>query len=280
MTVIGIDVGGSTTKIIAVKNSEIMKPMQVTANDPQTSVYGAFGRYINENGLDLSDVNRIMITGVGSSFVVENIYGIVTEHISEFDAIGKGGLYLSGLDNAIIVSMGTGTSFIKADNKKIVRIGGTGVGGGTLLGLSSKFIHVRHFDTIVNLAAEGNLSNIDLTVGDISVNQVTAMPDFTTASNFGKISDYATKSDIAKGLINMVLQTIGVMAAFACKIDDTKDVVLCGNLTAVPDAQECFDGIKELHGVMFIIPKYAEYPMALGAALVAIEKSKGVKNEF
>lgn len=267
MTVIGIDVGGSTTKIIAVKDSEIMKPMQVKANDPKTSVYGAFGRYINENGLDLSDINRIMITGVGSSFVTENIYGIKTEHISEFDAIGKGGLYLSGLESAIIVSMGTGTSFIKADKEKIVRLGGTGVGGGTLLGLSSKFIHVSHFNTIVKLAEEGNLANIDLTVGDISQHQVTTMPDFTTASNFGKISDYANKNDIAKGLINMVLQTIGIMAVFACRIDNTSDAVLCGNLTAVPDAQECFDAIKELHGINFIIPKYAEYATALGAAL-------------
>lgn len=272
MTVVGIDVGGSTTKIIAVRNGEIMKPMQVNANDPKTSVYGAFGRYINENGLDLSDINRIMITGVGSSFITEKIYGIPTEHISEFDSIGKGGLYLSGLDNAVIVSMGTGTSFIKADKEKIIRVGGTGVGGGTLLGLSSKFIHVRHFDTIVELAQDGDLANIDLTVGDISQNQVTSMPDFTTASNFGKISDYATKNDIAKGLINMVLQTIGIMAVFACRIDNTENVVLCGNLAAIPDAQQCFDGIKVLHGINFIIPKYAEYATALGAALSAADR--------
>ena len=277
MTVIGIDIGGSTTKIIAVRDSEIMPPMQVKANDPKTSVYGAFGRYITENGLDLSSVNRIMITGVGSSFITEDIYGIKTGHVSEFDAIGKGGLYLSGLENAIIVSMGTGTSFIKANRDKIERIGGTGVGGGTLLGLSSKFIHVRHFDSIAKLAAEGDLSKVDLTVGDISQNCVTDMPDSTTAANFGKISDYAAKGDIAKGLINMILQTIGIMAVFACRIDDTKNVVLCGNLTAVPDAQKYFDEIKELHGVDFIIPKYAEYATALGAALSLPELEKEKK---
>ncbi len=277
MTVIGIDIGGSTTKIIAVRDSEIMPPMQVKANDPKTSVYGAFGRYITENGLDLSAVNRIMITGVGSSFITEDIYGIKTGHVSEFDAIGKGGLYLSGLDSAIIVSMGTGTSFIKANKDKIERIGGTGVGGGTLLGLSSKFIHVRHFDSIAKLAAEGDLEKVDLTVGDISQNCVTDMPDYTTAANFGKVSDYATKGDIAKGLINMILQTIGIMAVFACRIDDTKNVVLCGNLTAVPDAQKYFDEIKELHGVDFIIPKYAEYATALGAALSLPELEKEKK---
>ena len=48
MIVIGIDIGGSTTKIIGVNESDgkTLEPMQVKANDPITSVYGAFGRYI------------------------------------------------------------------------------------------------------------------------------------------------------------------------------------------------------------------------------------------
>ena len=75
----------------------------------------------------------------------------------------------------------------------------------------------------------------------------------------------------------MILQTIGIMAVFACRIDDTKNVVLCGNLTAVPDAQKYFDEIKELHGVDFIIPKYAEYATALGAALSLPELEKEKK---
>ena len=70
--IIGLDVGGSTTKIIGSvvgQNSKIsfMRPLQVKANDPKTSVYGAFGRYISENGLQISDISKIRITGVGAS---------------------------------------------------------------------------------------------------------------------------------------------------------------------------------------------------------------------
>ena len=44
--VIGIDVGGSTTKIIGVDKECIKHPMIVKAEDPITSLFGAFGKYI------------------------------------------------------------------------------------------------------------------------------------------------------------------------------------------------------------------------------------------
>ena len=49
--VIGIDVGGSTTKIIGIDNNTIKNPMTVTATDPITSLFGAFGKYIYDNGI-------------------------------------------------------------------------------------------------------------------------------------------------------------------------------------------------------------------------------------
>lgn len=278
LTVIGIDVGGSTTKIIGVTFSskrgtpKLMEPMVVKAADPKTSIYGAFGRYISENKLLISDISRVMITGVGSSFIKEDIYGIKTYHVEEFDALGKGGLFLSGLDSAVIVSMGTGTAFIKADksgNSK--HIGGTGVGGGTITGLASKLLFVKNFQSVVDLAENGDLDKVDLSIGDISSKKISTMNAKTTASNFGKLSDSATNNDIAKGLLNLVYQTIGVMAVFASRIDNTKNVVLCGHLATVPEAKECFDGIHLLHGVDFFIPEQAEYATAIGAALINVE---------
>ena len=68
-TIIGIDVGGSTTKIVAAKNNTLLNPILVSANDPITSIYGAFGKFTNENSLELSDVDKVVITGVGASYV-------------------------------------------------------------------------------------------------------------------------------------------------------------------------------------------------------------------
>ena len=123
--IIGIDIGGSTTKIVGYKNNKIFSPFLVKATDPVSSIYGAFGRFLNENKLQLKDVERIMITGVGSTFINERIFGIPTYKVSEFNAIGLGGLYLSGLKRAVVVSMGTGTAYVMADNDKVVHLGGT-----------------------------------------------------------------------------------------------------------------------------------------------------------
>jgi type II pantothenate kinase len=270
--IIGIDIGGSTTKIVGLNNGLIFSPMLVKATDPIASVYGAFGKFLNANGLELSGIERIMVTGVGSSYITAKLYGIPTGKVDEFRAIGMGGLKLSGLSNAIIVSMGTGTAFVKADPTGVRHMGGTGVGGGTLLGLSNRMLNVRDFNSLIKTAGDGELSHIDLTISDISQDPLIGLPPETTASNFGKISDLATHADVAMGIINLVFQTIGMLAVFATRIDHTQDVVLTGNLTNVPQAHNIFKQLGQLFGVNFITPVNAEYATAAGAAISYVDK--------
>ena len=73
--------------------------------------------------------------------------------------------------------------------------------------------------------------------------------------------------DLAVGVLNMVFQTIGMMAVFACRNEDMKDVVLTGTLSQVPSAKKVFQMLHTMHGINFIIPKNALYATATGAAL-------------
>ena len=86
--VIGIDVGGSTTKIVGINGEQIQSPMFITATDPVTSLFGAFGKYIYDNGIQLADVEQVMLTGVGSAFVNSPLYGLPTRKTDEFIANG------------------------------------------------------------------------------------------------------------------------------------------------------------------------------------------------
>lgn len=264
--IIGIDIGGSTTKIIGLNGGELFNPLMVKATDPVASVYGAFGKFLNAGQLDLKDIERIMITGVGSSFVTNPLFGIPTGKIDEFMSIGTGGLFLSGLSNAVIVSMGTGTAFLKADQNGVKHIGGSGVGGGTLLGLSNRMLNVRGFNELIETAAGGTLSHVDLTIGDITHDILENLPPDSTASNFGNLSDLATREDVALGIINLVFQTIGMISIFSARIDNTNDIVLTGNLTKVPQAHGIFVQLGELFRVNFITPLNAEFATAAGAA--------------
>lgn len=134
--ILGIDVGGSTTKIVGIENGIIKSPLFITAADPITSLFGAFGKYLFDNKIELQDIEQIMLTGVGSAYINTPLYGRPTAKTDEFLANALGAQYNSGLDKLIAVSMGTGTSFIKVDGDSMQHLGGTGIGGGTLQGLS------------------------------------------------------------------------------------------------------------------------------------------------
>ena len=271
---IGIDIGGSTTKIVGVQDGAIITPMVVRATDPVASLFGAFGKFVDANSLPLKVIDRIMITGVGASYISKPIYGLPTSKAEEFLANGLGGLFLTGLSKAIIVSMGTGTALVEASHESIKHIGGTGIGGGTIIGLSSRMLNIRDIELIIQMAEEGDLSHVDLMVGDITKDLLPGLPPHTTASNFGRISDVATNSDIALGIINLVLQAIGMNAIFAVRGSGIKDIALIGNLSVIPQCKEVFNMLKQLFSVEFIIPENAEYATAVGAALTYLSNKQ------
>ncbi|MBQ7499612.1 MAG: type II pantothenate kinase [Clostridia bacterium] len=275
--VIGIDVGGSTTKIVGFDESgKLLDPLFVKAADPITSIYGAFGKFTDANSLELDMIERVMITGVGSSYISKPIYGLNCSHVPEFPSVGRGGLYLSKLSEAIVVSMGTGTALIHANDKGMTDyLGGTGVGGGTVMGLSKKMLGVDETDTVFSLAEQGNLDNIDLRIKDITKKDILpGMPINMTAANFGKVEDLATKEDTALGILNMVFETVGMLSVFAARSHGIKDIVLTGNLTTREIAKTTFDGMGRMFGVDFMIPDLSQFGTVIGAALLGMEEKK------
>jgi len=265
--VIGIDVGISTTKIVGIKNNKISAPIRITAADPVTSLYGAFGKYLHDNDIELKDVEHVMLTGVGAAYIDQPIYGLPTSKSQEFIADGLGARYESKLDHTIVVSMGTGTSFVKCDGDDMEHIGGIGVGGGTLAGLARIMLNTSDIAQVAALAKKGNDRNIDLTIGDISPQPLPGLPMDTTASNFARAQSDASKEDIAAGIIKMVLQSIGSAAWLASLGSDIHDFVLIGNLSLLPQCKEVFPALEKLYDIRFHIPKYSQYCTAIGAAL-------------
>lgn len=149
---IGIDVGISTTKIVGIRNGEVVRPLRIKATDPLTSLYGAFGKYLYDNKIELSDVGKVMLTGVGSAYIDKPVYGLPTEKADEFLADGLGARFEANLNRMIVVSMGTGTSLVLCDGDDIRHIGGIGIGGGTLNGLSRLLLNTDDIHQISDLA--------------------------------------------------------------------------------------------------------------------------------
>ena len=271
--ILGIDVGLSTTKIVGFDitsgKRRLMEPLFVKATDPVTSMYGALGKFTCENDLALSDIEKIMVTGVGASGIKDNIYSLKWETVSEFDCIGLGGRYLSNFDRAIIASLGTGTALVYSESGKAPEyLGGTGVGGGTLVGLSKKLLGMDTVEHIEELAKDGDLSNVDIKINALTNQDIApGFADSMTASNFGNVTDIAKNSDIALGIINMVFETVGMVSVFAARNYGLKDIVLTGNLTTVSQAKTIFDSLNRMFNMNFVIPKYARFGTVIGAAL-------------
>lgn len=268
---IGLDIGGSTTKVVGFQNGKLLEETFVKSSDPVAAAYGGIGKFLNSNHLKLRNVEQIRMTGVGTSYINGKLFETDTVIANEFEAVGLGGLYVSGLTEAIVVSIGTGTSMVYSSHQTTEHIIGSGVGGGTLLGLSDKMIKYRDFELISNLAKHGDLTKVDLTVKDIS-NYVPGISSDATASNFGKINDSAKTEDLAKGIINLVFQSIGTSAVLAAKLKNTRNIVFVGSVIDIEQGKATLEQFADMYQMNIVLPEKAKYATAIGAALTVNEQ--------
>ena len=271
---VGLDIGGSTTKIVGMQDGKIIAREIVRAADPVTSAFGAVGKLINDHFISVNDIEQINITGVGSGYPQAPIFGIKTVVVEEFKATGLGGLYLSGLEHAVVVSMGTGTAYLDATKNNVRHIIGSGVGGGTLVGLGMALTGTSDAVKLSDMATSGDILKCDLTIGDITKNGVTGLPMNVTASNFGKAADDLSREDKMAGVFNLVYQAVGTVAVMASRQCNLKDIVFTGQLTDLKECQQYLLPFEDLYGVNMIIPEDAVFATALGSCLAEGQADK------
>ena len=263
MNYISMDIGTSNIKIIEtdeklnIKNKKILEKII-----PEE----ALEKFIKEKNINLENIKKIVVTGVGANNMEDEFLNKPVVKVPEFIATGS----IGEEEKFIVASVGTGTAFIKNENREITHMGGTGVGGGTLINLCKKINPEISFEDIKNAELTGNLENVDLTIQDVTTEEIKTLPKDTTAVNFGKLNEKATEQDIVLGIMNMVFETIGVMAALAAKGSNITKIIVIGQLANIPYARKVFDKIEKLHNVKFIIPQNAEYGTAIGAVKAII----------
>jgi len=264
MNYIGIDIGTTNIKIIETdKNLNILNKQIFEKQDPNN----ALKNFIENNNINLNSIEKIMVTGVGISKLNNTFENIEIKKVPEFIAISNAGEYALKETNYLVASVGTGTAFIKNKDGKNSHVGGTGVGGGTLINLCKKIIPKITFEKINSITKTNSLENVDLWIKDVTDAEIKTLPKDITAVNLGKLNKNTNNEDLILGIVNMVFETIGVMAAFAAKGDNITNVVVLGQLVKMPFARKVLNKIEFLHNVKFIIPENPEYIVALGAIM-------------
>ncbi|KAI1766769.1 fumble-domain-containing protein [Hypoxylon sp. FL1150] len=90
----------------------------------------------------------------------------------------------------MLVNIGSGVSMLRVSGPRTYeRVGGTSLGGGTLWGILSLLTPAESFDDMLDMAAHGDNTKVDMLVGDIYGTDYgkIGLKSTTIASSFGKV---------------------------------------------------------------------------------------------
>lgn len=263
--ILGIDFGSTTTKIVLMDGEKLVEKYRIERTDSLDDVL---------DKMDLSKVTKIMTVGTGASYIEGDIRGIETICVEEFSAAALGGYFLSGLEECMVVSLGTGTSFVYVNKDKREHVGGSGIGGALLVSMSKHGLKMDNVNDFMDLAMKGDIDRADLLIKDISRTDVDYLMGDVTVANMAKIDENSAPEDYAFGACNLVFQNVGVMAVMADRPYGTGEIVVMGSVGRSAVAKKCFDAVGGLFGYDFIVPEDSVYGVAIGAVLLGNEDFK------
>ena len=278
---VGLDFGLTTTDAVAwpgPAGAPLGEPLgHATLQRPGPADTGVLARALRELGVEPADVARLAVTGGRSRTLPEAWSGVPLVKVAEPEAIGRGGLALAGLRRALVISCGTGTAMVMADRDlgTYRHVSGTAVGGGTLVGLGHALLGERDAQALAALAADGDASGVDTTLGEVLGGGVGDLPPEATAVNLGRLVDLAgppARADLAAGLVAMVAQVIALLAINAARAHDLADVIATGRLAQLAPVRATFDAVADLYRrPRFVVPPAGARATAMGAVL-AVDK--------
>ncbi len=256
--ILGIDFGISTTDVALVRGCKPIKTFHL-----ETRSQAALKKALRKNKIDLEKVEHIVVTGANRS--LKKVLGKKFSRVGEIDAIGFGGVTIANSKSALVVSMGTGTCMVSVKQGKAKHVGGTGLAGGTVLGLSKKLVGTSSIQKLSRLALKGKKSKTDLSVREAIGSGIGIVPSDATASNFAKVG--GSKNDLALGIQAMVGETNAVIAALAAKQARHKKIVFVGKAHAFPAVKRALKRVLAYYGFKPSFPKHRAYATAIGAAV-------------
>ena len=268
---ISADFGITVTDTLRKKGDELIHKMDLSSKDlNQERVRKLFP------DIDfISNIGFLAVTGGKHLELGDYIDSTPIIHVNEIDAVGHGSMKLSGLseeESTIIVSAGSGTACIHAHKGIFTHCSGTGVGGGTVLGLSKLLLGTTDPEEIAALAEKGDESFVDLILEDVVSGPIGQLPSDTTAVNFGKVSKEDIKysrEDIAAGIVNLVGQTAARIATSVAMMFQATEIVVVGRAPSFAGLKNSLEQAASITGFTPHFPKNGEYASALGAMLVA-----------
>ncbi len=267
----GIDGGATLTKAVFVERGaplETFRTFVCLAND----------RLAIQSFLSAAPVGGVAVTGGGAHWLLNNLSPGTARRFGEFESLGAGSTFLNGESPSpvrlpcILVSVGTGTSILLLEGAGGVRrVGGTALGGGTLIGLSKLLLSTANFQEVVSLASAGDRRNVDLRVGDFyEPGEIALVPDLT-AANFGKVTN-PSRQDLAAAICGLIGENVALLAGAHARHAGSSvppDVIYAGStLTGNSPLRQILTDVTVLTGARPHFLPRGEFAGALGALIL------------
>jgi type II pantothenate kinase len=276
---VGLDFGQTNLDGVLLEGDRIVHAWQQDTTFPasEAALRGLLESHVLEiKSVRWADLEWIGTTGGRHRELPSSVDGVPVRPVGEAQAVGRGGLALAGLDQALVVSAGTGTAMISARGRAFMHVTGSAVGGGTLLGLSRLLLGTTDPFEVARLAALGDPAGVDSTLQDVIGGGIGHLPSDATAVNLGRLSTLkgAPKpEDLAAGLVTLVSQVIAVIALNAAKANDLDRIVIVGHLPDLEPVRAALLRVWGFYGVTPdpVIPAQRGFATALGAALEAAD---------
>lgn len=268
-----IDFGISNIDAVTHVGSDLRRWTQPSQGTPSPELVAAV---LANGGLRLEDMQRIAVTGGQHRSLPQTIGASQVVPVGELAAIGRGGQALAeemGIHYGtplLVVSAGSGTAVVAARGDQYAHITGSGVGGGTLLGLGRLLLDTVVPAEIDGLAAVGDPNGADLALRDVISGPIGSLPPDATAVNFGRLARQSTpvrREDLAAALVTLVGQVIAVTAINAARAQQLDHVVVIGHLTDMPSVRRVLGQVGDYYGMRLTLPPDAGYSTAIGALL-------------
>jgi type II pantothenate kinase len=151
----------------------------------------------------------------------------------------------------------------------VTRVGGTALGGGTIVGLGAALCGERDFDAIAALARCGDRRRVDLLVSDIYPAGEFALPGEINAASFAKLARDGrapAAADLAHGIMGLVGENVGLVCGGLAQRLDVELIVFGGStLRANPALSAILGGVCTFLGRSPHFLADGQYAGAFGA---------------
>jgi type II pantothenate kinase len=267
---VGVDAGATLTKL--------------AFRDPAGELHfelmpGRSGQTVAERIEELAP-STVGLTGGGGTEIADRV-SRPSQTVDEFKAwtAGASGLLaraeITSDDRYLLVSLGTGTTALLVDGAASDRVGGTALGGGTVLGLGSALCGCSDFERLCELADKGSRRNVDLLVSDIYRTGESPIWGDVTASSFAKLSRLdpsttASPEDLASAIMGLIGENVTLICSGLARSNQVKQVVFGGaTLRGNAPLRAILETLSSALGLQAILLPDGEFAGAMGALELA-----------